>query len=144
MADLVQLCASLRECLPTSSDGPDHSTYCTVLGSDLRAACEAVERLTADLLHAQIPLADRKHPASEPRDSGVSLATLGFWPECGCGECYAIHCLGNALAENAALRTDIKAKILAAAAGYAPIAGRPYSQEFEWVHGALIGVAAAI
>ena len=34
----------LRACLPLASDGPDHKTWCSVLGSDLR---EAVKQLTA-------------------------------------------------------------------------------------------------
>ena len=34
----------LRECLPTAADGPDHRTYCTVLGEDLRAAVEELSR----------------------------------------------------------------------------------------------------
>ena len=40
----------LRECLPTAADGPDHRTYCTVLGEDLRAAVEALSRQAEEVL----------------------------------------------------------------------------------------------
>lgn len=52
-----------------------------------------------ELRKANIKLRDRAHPSAEPRDPPEVLASAGFWPDCGCGECYAIHCLGNALAQ---------------------------------------------
>ena len=39
----------LRQCLPTMADGPDHKTWCSVLGTDLREAADEIERLRADL-----------------------------------------------------------------------------------------------
>ena len=39
---MTNLLPRLREALPTAADGPDHRTYCTVLGEDLRAAVEAL------------------------------------------------------------------------------------------------------
>jgi hypothetical protein len=56
---------------------------------------------------AERTLRDRAHPAREPRDPPECLRTLGFWPDCGCGECYAIHCLDNAMAERDALRAEV-------------------------------------
>lgn len=41
-------------------------------------------------------------------------------------------------------REACKAKVLAAAEGYAPMIGKAYSKEFEAAHGALRGVAAAL
>ena len=35
----------LCECLPTAADGPDHKTWCGVLGSDLREAADELVRL---------------------------------------------------------------------------------------------------
>lgn len=73
----------------------------------------SAERLRAEradalrkLRLAEITLRDRAHPSSEPRDTPEVLADGGFWPDCGCGECYAIHCLGNALAERDAMRAE--------------------------------------
>ena len=81
-------------------------------------AADEIERLTAErdalsrkLRLAEIKLRDRAHPASEPRDPPECLATLGFWPECGCGECYAIHCLSEALGERDALQAKLDALI---------------------------------
>jgi hypothetical protein len=39
----LALIKRLRESLPTMDDGPDHMTWCSVLGSDLRAAIAALE-----------------------------------------------------------------------------------------------------
>ena len=65
--------------------------------------------LAGELHRANITLRGRAHPASEPRDSPECLRTLGFWPDCGCSECYAIHCLDNAMAERDALQAVIAA-----------------------------------
>lgn len=97
-------------------------------GRALSAEAE-IERLRAQLAErdlelrkANIKLRDRAHPASEPRDPPEVLASLGFWPDCGCGECYAIHCLGNALAQLAERK-------MAPVQGYA--AGIPWSLHLE-------------
>ena len=37
--------AKLRKCLPTADDGPDHKTWCSVLGSDLREAADEIDEL---------------------------------------------------------------------------------------------------
>ena len=51
MEGLGILVERLRDCLPMVSDGQDHKTWCSVLGSDLRSAvvrlellCDAKER----------------------------------------------------------------------------------------------------
>lgn len=66
----------------------------------LNEAADALSTLRADLAakeralrKAEITIRQRQHPANEPRDPPNVLVTLGFWPDCGCGECYAIHCL---------------------------------------------------
>lgn len=80
--------------------------YMTGVEAGKDAAKAEIERLRAQLAErdlelrkANIKLRDRAHPASEPRDPPEVLASIGFWPDCGCGECYAIHCLGDALAQ---------------------------------------------
>lgn len=90
--------------------------WITELGAMVLNLAERVERLTAErdtlsrkLKLAEIKLRDSAHPASEPRDPPESLATLGFWPDCGCGECYAIHCLSEALGERNALQAKLYA-----------------------------------
>jgi len=47
-APLQQALAALRNCLPTMQDGPDTSTYTTVLGSDLRLVLEALDAAQRD------------------------------------------------------------------------------------------------
>ena len=115
MKDLVQ---RLRDEAPKV--GEPENVWCSVHAKDLREAVDLIEaqaaeiaKLTAEngalageLHRANITLRGRAHPASEPRDSPECLRTLGFWPDCGCGECYAIHCLDNAMAERDALRAD--------------------------------------
>jgi hypothetical protein len=64
------------------------------------------DALIRKLRTAEIKLSERAHPVTDPRDSPEVLASTGFWPECGCDACYAIHCLRNALAERDALRAD--------------------------------------
>lgn len=61
--------------------------------------------LKVELACAGAKLRDRAHPASDPRDPPEVLRTLGHWPDCGCGECYAIHLLDQQMA-----RTEAKAK----------------------------------
>lgn len=52
----------LRQCLPTMDDGPDHKTWCSVLGTDLREAADEIERLRADLVSCRGTVkADRNH-----------------------------------------------------------------------------------
>ena len=43
--DELVLVAKLRECLPTTADGPDHKTWCSVLVSDLRQATEEIDEM---------------------------------------------------------------------------------------------------
>jgi hypothetical protein len=44
MTDLIE---RLRECLPTAADGPDHLVWCSVRGSDLREATDAIDAATS-------------------------------------------------------------------------------------------------
>jgi hypothetical protein len=60
----------LRECLPRLGDEPDHKTWCTVLGSDLR---EAVEKLAAQPAQEPVALTDPLHD-----DAYVRAIALGF------------------------------------------------------------------
>lgn len=77
--------------------------YLGPLADDAAAEIERLraqlEEQSLELRKANIKLRDRAHPSAEPRDPPEVLASAGFWPDCGCGECYAIHCLGNALAQ---------------------------------------------
>ena len=67
------------------------------------------DELRWKLRDAEITLRGRAHPADEPRDPPDVLRTLGFWPDCGCGECYAIHCLDKSMCERDTLREEVEA-----------------------------------
>jgi hypothetical protein len=75
--------------------------------SALLADRDALERERDDARRAQryaeVTLRDRTLDHKEHDDPQV-LRTLGFWPDCKCGACYAIHCLDVALSDLAAAR----------------------------------------
>ena len=63
------LVAKLRECLPTTADGLDYKTWCSVLGSDLRDAAIEIERFRAALeIVRQYPDFDSGGPLPEMMD----------------------------------------------------------------------------
>lgn len=74
----------LRECLPHMGDGPDHMTYCTVLGADLRDAVDALAAPPAanaptEALHAIMRFADKaKEPCGMDPESPAAIRNGAF------------------------------------------------------------------
>lgn len=103
---------------PLQSDPPDGDAQALLaLAAGVREADAEIERLRAKLTSA--------------RETNRRLAPRAFLPSAR-----------DVIV--AAEREACKETVLAAAAGYAPVMGRPYSKEFEAAYGALLGVAAAL
>lgn len=90
-------------------DAEAFAKYHAALAAQAEKHAAEIVEIARKLRMAEITLRDREHPASDPRDPPEVLRGLGFWPDCGCGECYAIHCLSAAMDEATALRAQVDA-----------------------------------
>lgn len=88
----VYLARDVRDALEAQAEKHDIDTLTRLV----RQIAE-VDRLQDEIKVLKAKLADRAHPSTDPRDPPEVLRGLGFWPSCGCGECYAIHCLDEVL-----------------------------------------------
>jgi hypothetical protein len=87
----------------------DRATLAILVEEAAAALAEVREELAQVKRRLEI---ERRRHAFGMRDAGTehdppsSLRTLGFWPDCSCGECWAIHCLDEAMSKQDKAEAD--------------------------------------